>query len=368
MKKSLKIITIIFTIFCIIALINNIFAIDFEDYRPTELRIEDDSPYYAIGGTVISIIRTIAIIVCVATLAIVGITMMYGSIEQKAEYKKKLLPIVIGAFFVVGTTSILKILMSNVNESYIIKEQNKNAVEVVSKIKFDLDELAEDENYLNNIIEGLIKEQNKYTEATDQRITRVINGINKIKSFSNGVVITGVKNGTSSIEMINKLGTELNNFYNNPDVFIKLSELQELNFKLEEYYAYRTLYNELEGYDAEINNPFKMHQLQKNANDNDFVGSDRLSVLQSKLNGLISIRSKNIELGYTQDDLYDIYKANNSTKLAECVGKYYEILNDSTYKYGKYTWGVEYCKEMYSASVEMCNYIGVQRPKSFFFK
>lgn len=63
-------------------------------------------------GKFITIIQTVGSIISVICLIIIGIKYMIGSVEQKAEYKKVLLPYVIGASLVFATTNLLGIIYS----------------------------------------------------------------------------------------------------------------------------------------------------------------------------------------------------------------------------------------------------------------
>ena len=80
-----------------------------------------------IGGTllainrinpIIGIITTIGIIVSVITLIVLGIKYMIGSIEEKAEYKKSMIPYIIGAFFVFAISTVLSIIMGFANNLF----------------------------------------------------------------------------------------------------------------------------------------------------------------------------------------------------------------------------------------------------------
>ena len=63
-----------------------------------------------VGNGVVRILTTIGIIVSVATLVVIGIKYMMGSTEEKAEYKKSLLPYVIGAGLVFAASTIAQIV------------------------------------------------------------------------------------------------------------------------------------------------------------------------------------------------------------------------------------------------------------------
>ena len=62
------------------------------------------------AGLVIAIIRNIAVIISVAVLIIIGIKYMVGSIEQKAEYKKTLVPYAVGCVLVAGGATIVSVI------------------------------------------------------------------------------------------------------------------------------------------------------------------------------------------------------------------------------------------------------------------
>jgi len=62
------------------------------------------------AGTVLGIIQTIGSVLAVVMLIIIGIKYMLGSIEEKAEYKKTLIPYLIGAFLVFTGTLIPNII------------------------------------------------------------------------------------------------------------------------------------------------------------------------------------------------------------------------------------------------------------------
>ena len=260
MKKSLKIIALVLMIFCIITLVNNSFGFNLDTYKPTKLTIEDDSPYYTIGGTLISIIRTIGIIVCVGALVIVGITMMYGSIEQKAEYKKKLLPIVIGAFFVVGTTSVLKILNRNVDDEYLKKYSQEQTKEIMRNMNFELYKLETD-NYLD------------------------------------GYVATTIKEGHDEPSVITFLEYELEEFYREEDVFIAISELEKIQENLDEYILYYSLC------DVGLI-PYKMNGMIYNSR----------TLFKSRIDRLCEIRNSNPEFRLTREDLEAIDRDFNELK------------------------------------------------------
>lgn len=64
------------------------------------------------GNTIIGIVQFVGTFTSVIALIVIGIKYMTGSIEEKAEYKKTMVPYVIGAILVFATTNLLGIVNS----------------------------------------------------------------------------------------------------------------------------------------------------------------------------------------------------------------------------------------------------------------
>lgn len=76
-------------------------------WNPT---IENDTQLTEKVGNVLGIINTIGIVVAIIVLMMLGIKYMLGSIEEKAEYKKAVIPYVIGMFLLVSVTTLPNII------------------------------------------------------------------------------------------------------------------------------------------------------------------------------------------------------------------------------------------------------------------
>lgn len=59
-----------------------------------------------VGGKLMGIIQTIAVVIAVLILMVLGIKYMMGSAEEKAEYKKTMIPYVVGAILVFAAGTI----------------------------------------------------------------------------------------------------------------------------------------------------------------------------------------------------------------------------------------------------------------------
>ncbi len=65
-----------------------------------------------LGQKLTSIISTIAIVIAVIVLLILGIKYMIGSASEKAEYKKTMIPYLVGAILVFGAGAIAKVIVN----------------------------------------------------------------------------------------------------------------------------------------------------------------------------------------------------------------------------------------------------------------
>lgn len=64
------------------------------------------------AGKIVKAIRNIAAIVAIVVISILGIKYMIGSTEERAEYKKSFIPLIVGVVVVVAASSIATALFS----------------------------------------------------------------------------------------------------------------------------------------------------------------------------------------------------------------------------------------------------------------
>ena len=81
------------------------------DYKPSDLTEGDTTVITTKASKITSTIGVIGIIVSVVTLILIGIKFMTGSIEEKAEYKKSMIPYLIGVFIFLTITQLLNIIV-----------------------------------------------------------------------------------------------------------------------------------------------------------------------------------------------------------------------------------------------------------------
>ena len=80
---------------------------DINYYRPT---VSTDGQDEVIGkaSTILSVITSLGMVIAVLMSAILGIKYMLGSVEEKADYKKGLIPYFVGAILLFGICTIVK--------------------------------------------------------------------------------------------------------------------------------------------------------------------------------------------------------------------------------------------------------------------
>lgn len=117
MKKAIKFMVLIISILCIFSLITPKYTfaeIDTSSFNPYEIDKNgvDEKTVTKYTNNVYSILYIVAIVVSVIALMILGLKYIIGSATEKAEYKKTLVPVIIGICVVVFITTILGIFAS----------------------------------------------------------------------------------------------------------------------------------------------------------------------------------------------------------------------------------------------------------------
>ena len=102
-KKTLRIITIISTVLVVITMCTASFGFGITDLTADQQGTEG---IQNIGKRVMGILQAVGIVIAVVVLMVLGIKYMMGSSEEKAEYKKTMIPYVIGAVLIFGATTI----------------------------------------------------------------------------------------------------------------------------------------------------------------------------------------------------------------------------------------------------------------------
>ena len=112
-SKKVKILKFILVIFLATILVYgfviNVNALSPGEYEDTKTTV-NTGEIESIGQRIFRLVIVTGIFVSVIALAIMGIKYMVGSAEEKSEYKKTMLPYVIGAFFLFAASAIAQVL------------------------------------------------------------------------------------------------------------------------------------------------------------------------------------------------------------------------------------------------------------------
>lgn len=119
MKKTKKILLILLTFFVFMFIFNivaNVYAaptFSVEDLTGTQ---PSNTSITNVGNGIVTILTTIGIVLSVIVLVILGIKYMMGSVEERADYKKTMMPYVIGATLVFAASIIANIIYNIAND------------------------------------------------------------------------------------------------------------------------------------------------------------------------------------------------------------------------------------------------------------
>ena len=115
MKKTMQILTVILLAMVLIAFCSSVFA-DSEPIDPSNLDNKvtygDSSALQTKAGQIMGMIRNVAIVASVIIIMVLGVKYMLGSVEEKAEYKKSFMPLIIGIVLVVAAAAIASFIFN----------------------------------------------------------------------------------------------------------------------------------------------------------------------------------------------------------------------------------------------------------------
>lgn len=116
MKRTIKIFSIILMVsIFVLFLSNTVFAASpkgaEEIITGLKPNYKDEAGLTGVGQKIINIISTVAIVISVIVLLIIGIKYMLGSASEKAEYKKTMIPYLVGAIIIFGAGAIAQVVV-----------------------------------------------------------------------------------------------------------------------------------------------------------------------------------------------------------------------------------------------------------------
>ena len=117
MKKSLKVLFIIISIIGLVSIFTNTSFAEFsyasemtKDYITTDATGSAVSSTKTIMGTILLVMRTVAMGIAIIMLTYVAIKYMSAAPDEKAQFKKSAVAYIVGAVVLFGTSGILSII------------------------------------------------------------------------------------------------------------------------------------------------------------------------------------------------------------------------------------------------------------------
>lgn len=111
MKKQVKIISIVLVIMMIVLSVSNVVLATSDIAGKIDTigkgNSTDTAKITNLGQTLVTILQTAGIVVAIVILLVIGIKYMMGSAEEKAEYKKVMMPYLLGAALIFGASAIV---------------------------------------------------------------------------------------------------------------------------------------------------------------------------------------------------------------------------------------------------------------------
>ena len=107
-SKTLKVVTTIIMALFVLATISQVaFGVNVEPIAPGDMTGVEQ-----IAGRILGLIQAASGIAAVVLIAVFGFKFIMGSANEKAEYQKSFIPLIVGVVVVFAATSIADLLMS----------------------------------------------------------------------------------------------------------------------------------------------------------------------------------------------------------------------------------------------------------------
>lgn len=111
MKKiKLLILMLLVVLTIIFPLTVNASQIDPDNYQSNGPSSSDVADMYKYGGSVAGVIFVAGIIVSIGTMMVIGIRYLMAGVDEKAEYKERMIPYFIGAILLFGASTVVRIV------------------------------------------------------------------------------------------------------------------------------------------------------------------------------------------------------------------------------------------------------------------
>lgn len=108
-KKLVKILSIMLMVIMISSISLNVLALTPGDIKGSG-SVTGETEITNIGKSVVGILQTVGIVLSVIILIVLGIKYMMGSAEEKADYKKSMMPYIVGAALIFAASALAQVI------------------------------------------------------------------------------------------------------------------------------------------------------------------------------------------------------------------------------------------------------------------
>lgn len=74
----------------------------------------EQSKIQGLGQKIVGVIQIVGVVIAVVVILVIGIKYIIGSAEEKAEYKKTMIPYVVGAILIFAGSTIVNVLYNTI--------------------------------------------------------------------------------------------------------------------------------------------------------------------------------------------------------------------------------------------------------------
>ena len=111
MVKAMKIVSILLMVFIVLGFASNVFATEIINRLDGANSTVQTGEIEKMGNAIIKVISTVGAVIAVIVLMIIGVKYMMGSASEKAEYKKTMIPYLVGAVLIFTASTVARIVV-----------------------------------------------------------------------------------------------------------------------------------------------------------------------------------------------------------------------------------------------------------------
>lgn len=108
-KKMVKILSTVVMVVMLISIALNVFAIEPGNITGNT-SVNGTNEITNVGNSIVGILQVVGIVLSVVVLIVLGIKYMMGSAEEKAEYKKTMMPYIVGAALIFAASALAQVI------------------------------------------------------------------------------------------------------------------------------------------------------------------------------------------------------------------------------------------------------------------